>query len=1034
MSYLAFLLRSALLGVRSQGQRLAQIRGAVSLEASSETEASLRVRATGLEAAAEVTLYFESEEWTCDCGGKMDPCNHIVAAAVWFFERSAQAAQAPSVGAVSDEESAPSSRDGARSERPLSPSKALRHGTPPSSLDSSAPLASSAITPRRRLGYRWSRDATGLGLSRVIVAPDGSETPLRQSLHLPTLAALVRELAPRREDLNLDRLLGSALGRYRPGPTLLAVLTTLAGADDVRFEGRPAKVSTEPLLPEGRIVDDGSGFILHLAASPELSEVLAPGLGRSGDVLRPLGEMELAGARFERLPSQRRFRREQGAELAGRVLPELEHRFVVHVLTQRLPNRVRTLKPRVAFAIAEAEGVWSVVAQLVYGEPAVARVEKGELLSLGGPAPKRDHDAENTLALSLKDELGLLLERPLRSSGADGAHFIARLRQWQQRNGGVESGETKRGSAPRQLSAQLVWEQEVLHCSFVTDEGTSHALASDNSAAARAAHGAQQSVSAVLVLRAYHEGLQQLPLANGGWAALPTDWLSRHGAWLGELLLARRGDGTVPRAARLALCGDAQSPGVVSPAELDAMARFAAARQQEVDSPNALSATLRPYQRQGVGWLLSLAEQGVGGILADDMGLGKTLQTLAVLSGQSLIVCPRSLVHNWASECARFRPGLKLTRYEGGERGPVGEHEITLTTYGVLRQHLDKLTAVNWDWIVLDEAQAIKNPDSLTAQAAFELKGRTRLALTGTPIENRLEDLWSEMQFANPGLLGSRARFKERFSSVDGSAQVEAGARLRRLILPFVLRRLKRDVVPELPPRTDDILWVEFEPAERQVYEALLQGAQRELSAELAKGTTSLAVLEALLRLRQAACHVGLLPGRTEARSSKTELLIESLVELVAGGQKALVFSQWTSLLDRVEPLLRERDLPFLRLDGKTKDRASVVADFQSSSGAPILLASLKAGGTGLNLTAADHVFLCDPWWNPATESQAADRAHRIGRDRPVLVHRLVTKDTVEERVLQLQERKRALGGVVDGGELEASLTTAEWRELLENG
>jgi SNF2 family DNA or RNA helicase len=348
-----------------------------------------------------------------------------------------------------------------------------------------------------------------------------------------------------------------------------------------------------------------------------------------------------------------------------------------------------------------------------------------------------------------------------------------------------------------------------------------------------------------------------------------------------------------------------------------------------------------------------------------------------------------------------------------------------------VRNDIDELAEVTWDTVILDEAQAIKNPDSQVARAAYRLRGAWRMSLSGTPIENRLDELWSQLHFTNPGLLGSRLDFRDRWATAIEGGDSETAARLRARIRPFVMRRLKREVAPELPPRTEAVLWVELDEEERLTYDAVRAATQRDVVALLEAGGGVMAALEALLRLRQASCHRGLLPGQEADGSTKITTLLEAVSAAVAAGGKALVFSQWTSLLDRVEPALTAEGLAFTRLDGSTRDRAAVVAEFQDAGGPPVMLLSLKAGGTGLNLTAADHVFLLDPWWNPAVEDQAADRAHRIGQDKPVMIYRLVARDTVEERVLALQDKKRALAAAALDGGAATSITRDDLLELL---
>ena len=458
-------------------------------------------------------------------------------------------------------------------------------------------------------------------------------------------------------------------------------------------------------------------------------------------------------------------------------------------------------------------------------------------------------------------------------------------------------------------------------------------------------------------------------------------------------------------------------------------------RIPEAALPDDLTATLRAYQRRGVDWLSLLRDARMGAVLADDMGLGKTLQTICALRERCLVVCPRSVIDNWEAELRRFRPSLRVWTYHGAGRRLDAQADVTLTTYAVLRLDVETLSRERWSTVVLDEAQAIKNPDSQVARAAYELRGESHIALSGTPIENRLDELWSLFHFTNRGLLGGRGDFELRYTKPIADGDGDALARLRQRVAPFLLRRLKRDVAPELPPRTEVVLRVELDEGERAVYDAVRAATRDEVLEVLRGGGNTLAALEALLRLRQAACHAGLVPGQRAERSSKVECLVDALETAALEGHRALVFSQWTSLLDRVEPALTAAGLRFTRLDGSTRDRGGVVEAFQREDGPPVMLVSLKAGGTGLNLTAADHVFMLDPWWNPAVEDQAADRAHRIGQRRAVTVHRLVARDTVEERILQLQTKKRALAeSALDGADPSAGLTRDDLAALFDDG
>ena len=537
------------------------------------------------------------------------------------------------------------------------------------------------------------------------------------------------------------------------------------------------------------------------------------------------------------------------------------------------------------------------------------------------------------------------------------------------------------------------------------------------------------------VLEAWRSDTSLVPLDGGGWAPLPDDWLQRFGHRVSDLLAAREASGEVARAALpelAAVCEDLGEPLPETDSALRGLAEgFDGIPPAEL--PDDLGGTLRSYQRVGVDWLCLLRDAGLGALLADDMGLGKTLQALCALRGRTLVVAPTSVLQNWANEIDRFRPGLRCALYHGPKRSLDPDADVTITSYAILRLDIDRLTRETWGTVILDEAQAIKNPDSQVARAAFRLGAEFRVTLSGTPLENRLDELWSQFNFLNRGLLGSRRDFEERYAKPIGEGEAETAARLRARIRPFLMRRLKHDVAPELPPRTNIVLRATLREKERDTYDAVRAATLEEVVSRLSTGSGVLAALEALLRLRQAACHPALLPGQSAETSSKVELLMELVDEAIAEGHKMLVFSQWTSLLDLVEPHLDAAGFAFTRIDGSTRNRSAVVDGFQSVDGPPILLASLKAGGVGLNLTAADHVFILDPWWNPFAEDQAADRTHRIGQTRPVSIYRLVTADTVEERVLALQEKKREIANAALGDSAQASaLTRADLLALLE--
>jgi len=474
-----------------------------------------------------------------------------------------------------------------------------------------------------------------------------------------------------------------------------------------------------------------------------------------------------------------------------------------------------------------------------------------------------------------------------------------------------------------------------------------------------------------------------------------------------------------------------------------------------------LDDVLRPYQTQGVAWLQFLRENGFGGILADEMGLGKTLETLAFMESlriqregttgndaevrlPHLIVCPTSLVFNWLAEAKRFTPKLKvlalhtLNRHAKFKR--ISGHDIVVTSYALIRRDAERYRDLEFDTVVLDEAQHIKNRQTQNARAVKAVRAQHRLVLTGTPLENSVLDLWSIFDFLMPGYLGTAKDFRERYEQpITQQKNAPAQARLARRLRPFMLRRLKRDVAADLPARLEQVSFCELTTDQRAVYRQVIEATRNEvLSAAGAQSEarSRMVALNALLRLRQVCCDLRLLKleGLTPTQASgKLDLFGELLAEALDGGHRVLVFSQFVSMLTLVKERLRAEDIDFCYLDGSTTDRAAVVERFQQDNSVPVFLISLKAGGVGLNLTGADTVIHFDPWWNPAVEDQATDRAHRIGQTRVVTSYKLIARDTVEEKIVALQNRKREVIQATLGGEeeLAATLTWEEIQELL---
>ena len=471
-----------------------------------------------------------------------------------------------------------------------------------------------------------------------------------------------------------------------------------------------------------------------------------------------------------------------------------------------------------------------------------------------------------------------------------------------------------------------------------------------------------------------------------------------------------------------------------------------------------LESVLRPYQKQGVAWLGFLRANGFGGILADEMGLGKTLQALAFLNSlrtanvhppssilhPHLIVCPTSLVFNWVAEAKKFTPELEVLALHGPDRhklfDQIATSDIVVTSYALIRRDAEKYQGIEFDTVVLDEAQHIKNRQTQNAQAVKAVRAQHRLVLTGTPLENSVLDLWSIFDFLMPGYLGTAQDFRERYElPITKEKNVEVQARLARRLRPFLLRRLKKDVAADLPAKLEQVSFCELTPDQRSVYQQVIEASRKEvLEAVGAQGIAKsrMVVLTALLRLRQVCCDLRLLKLENvnpANASGKLEMFGELLEEVIDGGHRVLVFSQFVGMLTLLKERLAAEGIEYCYLDGATTDRAKVVEKFQATTTIPVFLISLKAGGVGLNLTGADTVVHFDPWWNPAVEDQATDRAHRIGQTRVVTSYKLITRDTVEEKILTLQQRKREIIQATIGGEEEfaASLSWAEIQELL---
>ena len=835
-----------------------------------------------------VHLWPDDGDWSCDCPSDEEGCAHAAAAVIAWTQ-----------------------------------AKKTGKSLPKSTETSGAGDGVKSLRDAAALGYRFTRSDKGLILTRVLIQ-GGQERPLVGGLN----GRMAQEVAlmAQQMDLEIERVMGQRWGSVIPRELAPRLCVAMDGVQSATLDGEPVGVRRGQVGPLGCVDDDPNpqnpgGFRVRLVRDPMIAEALRSDLvrckihGRS--VIRCIGTGNIQRDERHRLYRGLAFGADELGTLVGQLLPRLRQKVEVRVHTSRLPDNSDS-KPRVELETKVKGETLIVRPMIVYGEPVQARVDRGRWVLVGDRVPIRNERAERELVARTREQLGLSLGLETELEGADAVRFVDEM--------------------PKGWSLQgHHWKR------FRTVE----AVAPQISVRGRTLDIELGGMDPRRMIDAWMAGDDMVP-ADDGWAPLPVDWLDQHGHLLADLLEARSDSGEVARHALLDLARLAEALDQPPPPDLEALSTLITGFDgiQPEPLPEDLSTELRDYQRTGVDWLGFLRTHELGGILADDMGLGKTLQALTVMKkGQkSLVVAPTSVLHNWISECQRFRPMMQTCRYHGPNRKLDPKADLVVTTYGVLRMDVEKLREQHWNVLVLDEAQAIKNPESQSAQAAFSLPADFRLAMTGTPVEYRLEELWSQMHFTNPGLLGGRSDFRTRYAQPIAMGEPGVAKHLRSRIKPFVLRRLNIDVAKELPPRTETVRRCTLTPEERNAYDSVRAATHAELVEKMSGGHGVMEALEALLRLRQAACHIGLLPGRHAEGSSKMKLLMDSLNLILPGGHRALVFSQWTALLDRVEPHLKAEGIEYQRLDGSTRNRKQLVERFQSPDGPPVFLISLKAG------------------------------------------------------------------------------------------
>lgn len=757
-----------------------------------------------------------------------------------------------------------------------------------------------------------------------------------------------------------------------------------------------------PVTPVVEVFDEGQAIVFQARRPLGLTKRYKNGAALTSQGLGFYEVPPLPPKWQEQLKNGHRFHPSGYAEAAEWVRT-LNPLLTLQLKSRNLPEQVRE-KPKLRYQIKRSNQDFQVTFQLVYGQPAIAEVDGHQLVLIGDLAvtPIRDRNEEERLARLLTERYGFHLQTRYDWSPKEAVLHFQNLDS----DPLFASGEGQNWVRPvGSLEAELN-------------------LARPGGMTFRAG-GKTLSLTAREVYQAYQKGQSSL-FCPEGMVELPKDWFDTYGKVILSLLSTHKEQDEPTKACLLSLAD--YEAGFARP--------FAEEVKQKITQlkppatmrwPKDLTATLRPYQKEAVLQLFTLKEWGLGALLADDMGLGKTLQAICLIEGYALVIAPKSLVGNWQKELERFRPEIKITVFDGKNRAlPPRETQSTqviLATYGLLRQD-EALFSKTYDLLICDEAHAIKNYDSQTSKAARRVRAKFRLALTGTPIENHLMDLYAQMEFALPGLLGSRQTFKELYNE-----ELDLQA-LKKRIAPYLIRRRKEDVLTQLPPKVEQELMVDLYEEDRIYYDALYLSSKKAVLDSLNAGEGVMQALEVILRLRQAACHLRLVGQEGALTSAKLDVLVTKLTELRQAGHKALVFSQWRSFLDLIAARLAEESLEFLQLDGRTQNRQELVERFQTDPSAGIFLISLKAGGVGLNLTEADHVFLLDPWWNPQVEQQAADRAHRIGQTKTVQVIRLIAKGTIEEQVMTLQANKRDLADQLFGESLQA-LSAQDLRQFF---
>ncbi|MDH5526295.1 MAG: DEAD/DEAH box helicase [Nitrospirota bacterium] len=1018
-----------------RGVRLFQ-GGKVRLEEESAGQVTLFVN-DGAGSMVQVTLTDGEVQSTCPCS-RRSRCEHRAAAMLWLAERQ---------------------RSGGVAALPWQ--VALHRGM--GRMESAAALRSS----RPWLVFRLELEDDGAPL----ITPERAEVTTRglRRTPFPLVAGWTSDpLDPRPEFITADDMLlcrrlrqwpqekgtraRSSARMAPPTGERHGLLREMAARGILYLDDAETPLTegpSHPLAPEVTPLGDGA-YRLHVGPHPGQVIAAEPPLYLAGDrigpLLTPFSGVLMAdlARRPVDIPAA------DMPEFAAQWLPRLTARGPVTLPPELVPKVVEGEAPVAVLTLSDGGGELLLRLEFAYGEaPPVGAGATGDPLAVVDGRPvsyRRDPQAETVLALRLATPATLGMAAPVpvelglwALSGDDACDFLLLELPTLSAEGWRAFGEASlaehrvyRGSGRvnTRVRSGIDWFDLEVSTDF---DGT--------------------EMPAATLLAAAQAGRRYVALPDGRVARIP-DWIRSHAPELEEAGLDKDGPARLTRFQMPLLTG------LTGDSDLTADDRFHHAMERlrglsgppEAPVPAGLQATMRPYQREGLSWLEFLRSCGFHGILADDMGLGKTLQVIALLLLEkerghatlpSLVVVPTSLIFNWVHELKRFAPSLTVAVWHGPDRyrseSELPKADLVLTNYALVRQDMDLLEGMGFHYLILDEAQYVKNPDSQVSRAVRALTARHRLALTGTPMENHLGEVWAQFAYLMPGLLGSHTHFRRRFGGPIERGDVEAAEALFARVRPFILRRTKGQVAQDLPERVETTLFCRLEGEQMALYEQVRDRLRAQVAEAIDKrglAASRLTILDALLKLRQVCCHPELLPASVSGgitQSAKMDLFMEFVTEAIEEGHRVLVFSQFVTMLKILRRRLDAVQVPYAYLDGRTRDREARVRAFQEDASIPLFLISLKAGGTGLNLTGADYVVHFDPWWNPAVEAQATDRTHRIGQTRKVFSYKLIAEGTVEEKILALQEKKRALAGALlgEGKDLGGQLSVDDLEQIL---